>query len=261
MTHHNDAGSDFNMSTEIMEQEVASFARHVAEALRPLRMFGGNGWKPGQIKLGHQPVADWDTSPCQCGTGAALGQGRSGLKFLEGMLRADSAANAARATAAGNDSNGFTDKADGFGLYSPANVDYLVSHSYPYSMAAWGNVKAYRGLTYYRNESETVGRKGMPTMITETGWRRDESLNITDQNRANWTLLAYSTYWLDDPQVLGVHPFLLAGKFWDALGWPWMTASGGGADGGEQTLVPSKVFTAIKGLRCAVLDGGGGDCN
>ena len=264
------SSANVTMGTQTMELEVASFARHVAAALAPLRTHGSGqqglrqSWRPGQLKLGHLPVSDWDTSPCQCSTGSALGQGRPGLKFLEGMLLADAGENAVGGGGGGG--------AYSTGLYSPDSVDFLVSHSYPYSGAPWGDPKAYRGLTYYRNESITVGWPGMPTMITETGWRRDQSRHITDHDRANWTVLSYERYWLDDPQVVGVHPFLLAGTFWDALGWPWMnvTSSNGGGSGGGggggvapgvPTLVPSEVYTAVKELRCTVMGVGGGGCN
>merc|ERR1712216_1090473 len=150
--------------------------------------------------------------PCECGTGRPLGGGRKGLRFLEGMLSAVP------------------------GLYNSEYVDYLVSHPYPYSLAPWGTDKALRGLTYYRNESETVGQPGIPALLGETGWHRSSE-------RGEWTVLAYQQLWLPDTQVLGVCPFLLAGPFWDAAGWPWMNISTTGA------LVPLPVFNATKQLR------------
>lgn len=143
-------------------------------------------------------------------------------------------------------------------LYAADKVDWLSSHSYPYSGEPFGTHRATSGLTYYRNETALVGRPALPVIVTETGWRRHVAVGSTATRRvstaqtemrlslsprqlemhwdpprpaptsandqANWTTLAYERLWLHDPQVLGVCPFLLAGAFWEADGWPWIVA-------------------------------------
>ena len=52
-------------------------------------------------------------------------------------------------------------------------------------------------------------------------------------------MLAYERIWLDDPQVVAVCPFLLAGKFWEASGWPWL----------DSGLKPEPVYTATRAIR------------
>jgi hypothetical protein len=240
--------SSTSMSSAQMAAEVAGFVGDVAAAIAPLRNGTHPDWPAGRLLLAHAPIANWDTSPCQCGTQKPLGGGRSGLEFVRDMLAIDPQ------------------------LYSPSVVDFLSSHSYPYSGEPFGTDRATRGLTYYRNESALVGRPGpgFPVVLTETGWRRhaaadtaaseSERLEGYDElqlealpsnektppkpaptdaaDQANWTVLAYEHLWLNDPQVTAVCPFLLAGKFWEASGWPWMV-------GGERL----PVFNATRALR------------
>ena len=80
--------SNTSMSSQQMATEVASFARDVAAALAPLRRGQHPSWPAGRLQLAHAPISDWDTSPCQCGTQAPQGPGRSGLEFLKAMLAA-----------------------------------------------------------------------------------------------------------------------------------------------------------------------------
>ena len=223
--------SSVNMSSAQMAQEVAAFVRDIATSLAPLRNGTGHAaWPKGRLKVIHAPISNWDSSPCQCGTEKPLGGGRSGLTFLQAMLDAVP------------------------DLYSPTAVDWLSSHAYPYSGEPFGTGRATRGLTYYRNETELVGRGGtMPVILTETGWRRHTVARVapaqqrdppkpspTDAaQQANWTVLAYDRIWLDDPQIVAVCPFLLAGKFWEANGWPWL----------DQDLTPEPVYKATRALR------------
>ena len=60
---------------------------------------------------------------------------------------------------------------------------------------------------------------------------------------------AFSKVWLDDAQIVAVCPFLLAGSFWEPLGWPWMEMAGA-------ALKPLAVFAAIRELRCSRTTGG-----
>jgi hypothetical protein len=130
-----------------MAQEVAAFVRDVVASLAPLRNGSGHAaWPAVRLRVGHAPISNWDSSPCQCGTEKPLGGGRSGVQFLQAMLDAVP------------------------DLYPPASVDWLSSHAYPYSGEPFGTDRAMRGLTYYQNEIELVGRGGtMPTILTETG--------------------------------------------------------------------------------------------
>eukprot|EP00041_Stephanoeca_diplocostata_P011552 m.191204 g.191204 ORF g.191204 m.191204 type:complete len:404 (+) comp18586_c0_seq1:333-1544(+) len=207
-----------------MAKEVAAFACDVITAFRHLREFGSSdgNWKAGQVLLANGPIANWDTAPCQCGTGVGLGSGQLGLSFLDLMMASHPR------------------------LYAADNVDFLASHPYPFSGATWGTVKAMKGLLYYQNESMEVGRgTAMPVVITETGWRRDSVYNhISDDDRANWTALAFARIWGPDPQVRGVTPFLLAGRFWDDLGWPWMNSTSTGVE-------PLSIYRQLREARCS----------
>ena len=225
----NDINSS-NMTVESMAQEVAAFYRDVSNALAPIR----DGSR-GRVLYAHGALAPWTPgAACQCGTGAALGSGREGRRFLDNMLSYAPSL--------------FT---------SPSRVDWLSSHSYPFSGAGWGTRKAYRGLEWYKNETAAIARgggggggkpaKALPVIITETGWRRDASL--LGFERANWTALAFERVWLGDAQVVGVAPFLLAGgALWQNLGWPWMNESTSWK--GKRVLVPNPVFGTMQRVRC-----------
>ena len=234
-------GGALNMSGVLMAQEVAAFSRDVAAALAPLRAAGGGsasggGWRPGQLRLAHQPLANWQTPPCRCGDAASLGPGEHGLVFLQNMLAAQPA------------------------LYGAPTVDWLSSHSYPYSMAPWGSDKAHRGLTYYANETALIaaaqGRPPaeapLPVVITETGWKSGALPAVGGAAAmANYTALAFEQLWLPDDRVIGVCPFLLAGKFWEPGGFQWANVTASGA------LAPRPVFATITQLRCKVVGGAG----
>ena len=211
-----------SMSTLEMAKEVGAFYRDVLAALIPIR-----AKKNGRLLLGHGAIASWTTSPCQCGTGRPLGRGQLGLNFLKMMI--------------------------GFYPNLYRNVDFLSSHSYPFSQTPYGTPKAMRGLVYYRNESVVVGRPTLPVHITETGWRRGD-ITLTEQ--AEWMVKAFQKVWLLDKQLLSVCPFLLAGTFWDAPhnrlaihsmpphsnhgGWTWVNSS---------TLDAFPVYESVKKLR------------
>lgn len=95
----------------------------------------------------------------------SLGAGQVGLSFLEAMVSAQPH------------------------LYAPDNVDFFVSHPYPFSGARWGTVKALTGLTYYRNETRCLGRPAdIPVVIAETGWRRDLGVSVV------W-IVPFSLFW------------------------------------------------------------------
>ena len=218
-----------NITSAAMAVEVAAFYRDLLAAVAPLRSNPAYTF----LRYAHGPIANWQNTACACDGGAPLGSGQPGLVFLRAMQAAVPE------------------------LYS--KVDWFSSHAYPYSASPWGTDKATRGLTYYRSETQVIGRGAVgitavpararvpvPVIITETGWRRDATRGIGDAQVANWTSLAYTTMWVPDSQVLGVTPFLLAGKFWEGLGWPWVTV------GGDGVLVPRQVYTDTRALRCRI---------
>jgi hypothetical protein len=201
-----------SMSRKQMAAEVAAFASAVADALKPMRQQPGS-----QLRIGHAPIANWDTAPCQCSSGNGLGPGQHGQSFLSLM------------------------QASIPDVFSA--VDFLSSHPYPYSNSPFGTDKASRGLTFYRNETATIGRPELPVLITETGWRAHGGLSaVTEAQRTNWTVLAYQQIWGKDSQVIGVCPFLLAGQFWEPKGWPWLR------QGNDSQLIPLPVYEAVKVL-------------
>ena len=212
-----------NLSTSAMAAEVGAFYRDVGAAMLPLRQ------SRKYLKYAVGPISDWDTTPCACGSATPLGKGQSGLKWLQLMAAAEpSIYDSCRDSA------------------STATIDWFASHSYPYQ-APWGP-KALRGLTYYRNETQTVGLPPtFPVLICETGWRLDPVYaNITSVERANWTVRAFEEVWNRDEQVVAALPFLMAGSLWQAMGWSWANVSGVNASG---PLVHLPVYTAVKAMR------------
>lgn len=124
------------------------------------------------------------------------------------------------------------------------DLDGWASHSYPASNEGYGFFvpfdQAHTGLTYYEVELATIGRPGLPVLITETGWRTDEA---TRQQIADWTVQAFTDVWLPDDRVKAVMPFLLRG----GSGWTnfeWVSGS---------TRHP--VFNAVRSERCSRISG------
>ena len=213
--------SSSSISALDIAKEVGGFYSDVLESLIPIR-----DKHRGKLMLGHGAIASWFKSPCQCGTGQPQGKGQLGLNFLKMMIHMYPK------------------------LYT--NVDFLSSHSYPFSQQPYGTPKAMRGLSYYRNESIVIGRPIIPVHVTETGWRR---LNVSFVEQAQWMVNAFKNLWISDNQVLSICPFLLAGEFWDLKsnqktsnnrnhsshgGWTWINSS---------TLEAFPVFSYVKRLR------------
>lgn len=153
----------------------------------------------GSLALAHASVSLYTTTACQCTTNWNVGDGRKGVKFIETMVNLSP------------------------GLYD--SVQWLSSHSYPFSNSDYSedpSSKAYRGLTNYVLERAAVGRSGesLPVLITETGWSRNGVNNqVSAEQQANWTRLAFDRIWGPDPSVIAVLPFLLGGRFWEQRGW------------------------------------------
>jgi hypothetical protein len=233
-----------NLTRDVMASEVASFMMAVASAIKPLRS--------DALWYGHAPIASWETMPCACGSEQGLGGGELGLEFLKAMVGVDPT------------------------LYDEQNVDFLVSHSYPFSNTPYDDPKAQRGLVYYRKESALLrnhsGPSSFQVVITETGWcaHCPNSSPIAEADRANWTSLAFSRIWNEDQQVLGVCPFLLAGDFWEKMGWPWVATSSTDTASATKSVVrrereprstvltPKPVFNSVRFTRCTIV--GGTDC-
>lgn len=218
-----------NMSLSQMAHEVAGFYRDTAAAVAPARVSSN-----GRIRYAHAAIASWNMASCACGSAAPQGPGRSGLVFLSDVMRSVPH------------------------LYRSEIVDWLSSHSYPYSQFPWGSSKAQRGLTYYRNETQVCGNAALPVIVTETGWNLEHA---SAANRSAWTVLAFREIWIPDPQVVGVTPFLLSGPFWEPRGWPWChfgaaRRAGAGEPRDGNTMLkyrPTLVFSAVRKLRCQLL--------
>lgn len=100
--------------------------------------------------------------------------------------------------------------------------------------------KAFRGLTYYRNELDVIGTQ-LPVVITETGWARNGADNtVSADDQAVWLRRAAESIWMQDYSVLAVCPFLLAGRFWEAKGWNFVACPSSNTSecNGELTKLP-----------------------
>lgn len=197
------------LSSDNMAIEVSAFYRDVGAALEPVR-----ARRKGYLRYANGPISNWDTTPCECGTGKPLGIGQTGLKWLDKMFTVNPIVYAKNRT-----------------------VDWFASHAYPYQ-SAWGTKKATQGLLYYKNETRLVQLPDSISVgITETGWRTDGF--VTSSDRANWTVEAYRNAWSKDSHVFAVTPFLLAGTFWQEMGWSWINVSA------EGILQPLPVYGAM----------------
>ena len=211
------AGRVLNLST--IAREVGGFMADTFAAMAALP-----GVRDGSIWLAHAAIANWQYDGCVCGTDEAVGAGRVGTVFLRELVSERPA------------------------LY--ANARWLSSHSYPYSNANYSTdatSKAYRGLTYYRSERETIGvaADALPAAITETGWARHSQSNpVSDADQAEWLREAARELWLPDSSVLAVTPFLLGGRFWEAQGWPFVECSPPG--NGTNPAVPCEAIASRK---------------
>jgi hypothetical protein len=212
-----DAAPNATLSSAQMAAEVGAFYRDVGAAVEQLQA------TRKYLRYAVGPISDWDTSPCECGTGKPLGAGRSGLKWLALMHAAEPT------------------------LYR--NADWFCSHAYPYQRE-WDDPTALQGLTYYRNETTLIGRPGphFPVLVTETGWRLDARwARITSAERANWTVRAFDL-WERDEQLVAAMPFLLSGALWQSMGWSWANVSGVDGSG---PLVPLPVYDAVFAMQRA----------
>jgi hypothetical protein len=197
------SGKVLDMPTRV--REVGAFMSDVMEAFEGL-----SAVRSGSMKCAHASIADWQYDGCECGTNKNKGQGRPGIKFLEGLVRATPT------------------------LYDSAT--WISSHSYPFSNANYSiepSSDAFRGLTYYRAERAAVNRSAaqLPAVITETGWARNGLHNrVSALDQALWTRRAWEEIWVHDTSVLSVLPFLLGGRFWESRGRNWFSCPPGTAN-------------------------------
>lgn len=123
-------------------------------------------------------------------------------------------------------------------------LDGFASHSYPASGKGYGFFAPYEqsgvGLRYFADELVVVGR-ALPVLMTETGWTTE--LGASRDQIADWTERAYREFWLTDPRVLGVMPFMLQDPSWDKFAW---VAPGG-------STYP--VYERVRALRCTSISG------
>ncbi len=95
----------------------------------------------------------------------------------------------------------------------------------------------------------------MSVLLTETGWatNRVGLPPCSEQDKADWTVGAYNSYWYADLRVAGVMPFMLQDAVWgDQYGYEYVSRRRSGRD---------RLGRWNNGLRrwiwCGVFGGGG----
>jgi hypothetical protein len=111
------------------------------------------------------------------------------------------------------------------------NVTDFYAHPYPACQEPFGSWCARGWLAAYRDAYEPArdawapfqapGSR-FPIVISETGWQSPNN----ETGKAAWMLEALQELWAPDADVDAVLPFLLAGGFWDPLGFPWTLWNG-----------------------------------
>jgi len=149
--------------------------------------------------------------------------------------------------------------------------DVWGTHPYPESYPPWYN--HHDGVSFF-NKSKTidsylldldvvasnhggVSRRGFPVMITETAYGDHlgiayEGYPKTDrQMAADYNVLAFGTFWYQWPEIVAVHPFILANISWDHFGFVhWYSGSQDtDSDGILEPTDPYPQYTAVKDLR------------
>ena len=211
-----DGGGSLDGATRAAE--YAAFFRDVADALHAIG--------DPRIKVSLGALAPGGVTSCDCcGNGqCGFSPGATGLDYLNQMQAA------------------VPDIFD--------RLDWLASHSYPAKGTGWGFFVPYgeaqTGLKYYTQELATIGKPGLPVILTETGWRTkgpDGGPALSDQDVASYTKSAFQDVWLPDSSVIGVTPFVLQDAFWgDQEGFGWVSTSGS----------KKPVFDTIKAYRCTL---------
>lgn len=111
--------------------------------------------------------------------------------------------------------------------------DVWATHPYPQNRPPEVNLE--NGITTseglcidaYKLERDVVRKyrgEDVPIMITETGYDLgngvfSEHPIITDELRADYITRAFRDYWVKDPQLLAVTPFLFMEKGWERFNW------------------------------------------
>ncbi len=178
---------------------------------------------------------------------AVHGLGDSRIKVLNGAL----APGGAQSCVCGTDQFTAGDKSTDFLKYMKQavpsvfdKIDVFASHAYPASGEGWGFFAPYDqsmpGLVFYKKELAEIGKPNLKVLITETGWSiKDNGVNWSRDQVADWTVEAYKNVWLTEPSILGVTPFILRDPAWDAFAWTH-------PDG-----APYPVYTKVRAYRCA----------
>jgi len=131
---------------------------------------------------------------------------------------------------------------------SLTTIDAWASHAYPASGRGYGFFPPYAsagvGLRYFHDELAAVGRS-LPVLLTETGWsvRRDGGGTNSRDEIASWTVQAYRDFWLTDPSIRAVMPFMLRDAAWEDFAW--ISASGS----------EYPVYRAVRAFRCSRIPG------
>ena len=112
-------------------------------------------------------------------------------------------------------------------------IDIWSSHSYPFNHPPEFSqdrfcVGAYR---YEMDHYRSFTNRTLPVIITETGYRLGDHADnrfpeVTEDWRVAWTVGSYFKVWLDDPNLLGVCPFILGNHLygsedprWEPYAW------------------------------------------
>lgn len=198
-------------------ETATEYAHMLSDTIAALRTLGDDG-----LLIGAAPMSPGGNVACGCcGSENCPGDapGITGLQFQAAMAAAVPS------------------------LWS--SVDFLASHAYPASGIGYGfnapMPEALPGLLYYRMELAQINRS-VQVLLTETGWatKAPGLPPCSEQDKADWTIAAYETVWLNDTAVAGVMPFMLMDPTWgDQDGWEYVTMSG----------AAQPVFGAVQQLR------------
>jgi hypothetical protein len=95
-------------------------------------------------------------------------------------------------------------------------------------------------MVVYRMELVEAGVPSLRVIIAECGW------NVANRTaQAAYTVEAFAKYWVPDPAVAGVMPYMLTrgASFPLAKDWDWVAGGGKGA--------VYSVYDVVRNLRCA----------
>jgi hypothetical protein len=132
-----------------------------------------------------------------------------------------------------------------------ANADFFAAHAYPFGNQPFSTPLGRAGILDYQPQLQAIGRNGsiddFPVVIGKTGWKGPD-----EQMKADSMVAAYREVFLEDPAVVAVLPFLLAGYDTSTVfaDFRWVTWFHNGSY--ERSLQ----WQATRNLRCSLEIGG-----